>query len=133
MDIIEELEAVIRLLESSATPDETKRRMAAIRIEFESYKKDFIIHEELKAKHADLEKRHADAMLAHSELVAKNIELRPPVDQAQFYPCKACNQVTAHFITIRPSTLKDYGNLGLKERVYKCKTCGAEYTEQIQP
>ena len=126
MDIIEELEAVIRLLESGVNVEEARGKIVAIRDELISYSDEL-------AKNAELAEINAKLIDANSELVTKNRVMRSGMPQVPPHKCQGCGQMTAYFVTIRPSSLASHGDFGLKERVYKCTNCPSETTEQIPP
>lgn len=80
---------------------------------------------EFKNLLADLNLELADAKLKISELVIENAELKEKIHSltsASGERCPKCNNRTFEIISTKPHPI--FGELGAKEREYKCSGCG---------
>jgi len=89
---------------------------------------------EFKNLLADLSLELADAKLKISELVNENTELKEGLQSlktASGERCPKCNYRTFELISTRPHPV--FGDIGTKERLYKCSSCEFEETKLIEP
>lgn len=88
---------------------------------------------EFKNLLADLSLELADAKLKISELISENTELKEKITaikSATGELCPKCNNRTFEIISTKPH--KIFGDLGSKEREYKCSSCGFEESKFIE-
>lgn len=88
---------------------------------------------EFKNLLADLSLELADAKLKILELVTENTELKEKlssISSATGELCPKCNNRTFEIISTKPHNI--FGDLGSKEREYKCSSCGFEETKFIE-
>ena len=83
---------------------------------------------------ADLSLELADAKLKISDLVNENVELKEELrnfKSASGEMCPKCNNRTFELISTRPHPM--FGEVGAKERQYKCSSCKFEESKLIEP
>ena len=83
---------------------------------------------------ADLSLELAEAKLKISDLVSDNVELNEKIrllTSATGERCPKCNNLTFEIISTKPHEI--FGDLGTKEREYKCSGCGFNESKLIEP
>lgn len=89
---------------------------------------------EFKNLLADLSLELADAKLKIADLVSENTELKERLSSltsATGERCPKCNNLTFEIISTKPH--KIFGDMGAKEREYKCSGCGFAESKFIEP
>jgi predicted nucleic-acid-binding Zn-ribbon protein len=89
---------------------------------------------EFKNLLADLSLELADAKLKISDLVSENAELKDKLralTSAAGEICPKCNNRTFELISTKPHPL--FGDMGAKEREYKCSGCGFSESKLVDP
>ena len=83
---------------------------------------------------ADLSIELADAKLKIADLVSENTELKEKINSltsASGDICPKCNNRTFEIISSKPHAI--FGEMGAKEREYKCSGCGFTESKFIDP
>lgn len=89
---------------------------------------------EFKNLLADLSLELADAKMKIADLIAENASLKEKLlslSNASGEKCPKCGIRTFEIISSRPHPT--FGDLGAKEREYKCSTCGFSESKLIKP
>lgn len=89
---------------------------------------------EFKNLLADLSLELADAKLKIADLISENAELKEKIrslTSATGERCPKCNNLTFEIISTKPHRI--FGNMGAKEREYKCSGCGFAESKLIDP
>jgi len=89
---------------------------------------------EFKNLLADLSLELADAKLTIADLVAENAGLKEKLHSltsATGERCPKCNNWTFELISTKPHPI--FGDMGAKEREYKCSGCGFAESKLIDP
>ena len=89
---------------------------------------------EFKNLLADLSLELADAKLKIADLMSENSELIQKIQtltSATGERCPKCNNLTFEIISTKPH--KIFGDMGTKEREYKCSGCGFSESKLIEP
>lgn len=89
---------------------------------------------EFKNLLADLSLELADAKLKLADLVAGNAELREKLHaltSATGERCPKCNNRTFEIVSTKPHPI--FGEMGAKEREYKCSGCGFAESSFVEP
>ncbi|WP_417560145.1 hypothetical protein [Marinomonas sp.] len=87
---------------------------------------------EFKNLLADLSLELADAKLKIADLISENADLREKfqhLTSATGEKCPKCNNRTFEIISTKPH--KIFGDMGAKEREYRCSGCGFEESKLI--
>jgi Zn finger protein HypA/HybF involved in hydrogenase expression len=89
---------------------------------------------EFKNLLADLSLELADAKLKIADLVSENAELKEKMHSltsATGERCPKCKNPTFEIISTKPHGI--FGDMGAKEREYKCSACGFAESKFIEP
>lgn len=89
---------------------------------------------EFKNLLADLSLELADAKFKLADLVAENAELREKLHSltsATGERCPKCNNRTFEIVSTKPHPI--FGEMGAKEREYKCSGCGFAESNFVEP
>ncbi|OJS98018.1 MULTISPECIES: hypothetical protein [Marinobacter] len=89
---------------------------------------------EFKNLLADLNLELADAKMKMADLISENAEMKEKLDSltsATGESCPKCNNRTFQIVSTRPHPT--FGDMGAKERDYKCSGCGFEESKFIKP
>lgn len=89
---------------------------------------------EFKNLLADLSLELADAKLKMADLISENAEMKQRLDSltsSTGEQCPKCNNGTFQIVSTRPHPT--FGDMGAKEREYKCSGCGFEESKFINP
>lgn len=89
---------------------------------------------EFKNLLADLNLELADAKMKMADLISENAEMKAKLDSltsATGEPCPKCNNRTFQIVSTRAHPT--FGDMGAKEREYKCSGCGFEESKLIKP
>jgi DNA-directed RNA polymerase subunit RPC12/RpoP len=89
---------------------------------------------EFKNLLADLSLELADAKQKLAELISENAELKEKLHSltsATGVICPKCNNRTFEIISTKPHPI--FGEVGAKEREYKCSVCGFAESKLIEP
>lgn len=87
---------------------------------------------EFKNLLADLSLELADAKMKIADLISENAEMKEKLHSLTSAPgelCPKCNNRTFELISTKPHPL--FGEVGAKEREYKCSGCGFEESKLI--
>jgi DNA-directed RNA polymerase subunit RPC12/RpoP len=83
---------------------------------------------------ADLSLELADAKLKIADLIAENASLKDnlhSLTSATGERCPKCNNRTFQIVSTKPH--KIFGDMGAKEREYKCSACGFTESNFVKP
>lgn len=89
---------------------------------------------EFKNLLADLSLELAEVKLKMADLISENAQLKESIHSltsATGESCPKCNNRTFEIISTRPHPT--FGDMGAKERDYKCSSCGFEESKIIKP
>lgn len=89
---------------------------------------------EFKNVLADLSLELAEAKLKMADLISENASLKEKIGSltsASGERCPKCNNRTFELISTRPHPT--FGDLGAKEREYKCSGCGFAESKLVEP
>lgn len=89
---------------------------------------------EFKNLLADLSLELADAKLKIADLVSENADLKEKLKSltsSTGEKCPKCNNRTFEIVSTKPH--KIFGDMGAKEREYRCSGCGFEESKFIDP
>jgi predicted RNA-binding Zn-ribbon protein involved in translation (DUF1610 family) len=83
---------------------------------------------------ADLSLELADTKLKMADLISENASLKEKLDSVTSSTgelCPKCNNRTFEIISTKPHPT--FGDMGAKERIYKCSSCNFEEPKLINP
>jgi len=89
---------------------------------------------EFKNLLADLSLELADAKLKIADLMAENASLKEKLHSltsASGERCPKCNNRTFQIVSTKPHPI--FGDMGAKEREYKCSVCGFAESKFVEP